>query len=744
MTAPRTASRFGHLSVALAGVCLTIAEMDFLPELQVFLLVYLVLLYRSHRTARRFTLPAWAANVLGVVILVVTTAWVLIRFRSPDTIEWLRDVPLPVAIMPYLGPLLMALLLVRVYRPHAAGDFWVVQGLGLLQVGLGCVLASGTLFGIFLLLYFVTALCALAAHEGQVQLARSAATTAPNPPRRWRWFCLRWALAVAVLAVPLFVLTPRIDGPEEWDPFSRFFPRKQQQVSHTGFAEEIDLTRGRDLVNDNSVAFTVSVSGGDGSSRKLPPTQRWRGVVLDRYEEGVWRSELNWPPGKQGVRTEDRPIPTNPELVRVEFRVPGKGGGLFLAEPVRLTTRPGTVPVWVRETLSISQRNIPLFFETEGTIVSSSFQSRTDFRYTQVMRPSEDDRYGAVRLREPYLGKLLRVRVAGLEAWTRELLLRLTAGATDRKAQLRELLTARTLPGEALPPAYWEDVARLLCAHLAQSGEYTYSYLGQPVPPKTDPVFDFLTERKQGACERFASALALMLRAVGVPARVMKGFRGADETGDGAYQVLQSQAHAWVEVLVPASPAREGGLDFDWLALDPTPSSDDPAPEPSTLARWWQFQQTGQALWQDLILGYSARQQAELWEMLLSPARWLARWPWLVGGLVVLTGVGWYWLRRRRRERVVREGSKGVYERLCDVLARHLGMTPLGGETPRELAARAETALAGRAVAAVPGQVVALFYRTRYGGLVATEEEVAEGLARIAALEAALWTGKGK
>ena len=87
-------------------------------------------------------------------------------------------------------------------------------------------------------------------------------------------------------------------------------------------------------------------------------------------------------------------------------------------------------------------------------------------------------------------------------------------------------------------------------------------------------MVDFLRHTRHGACERFASALAMLLRTHGVPARVVKGYRGAEYEGDGNYLVRQSHAHAWVEALVPARG--EGPLTFEWLSLDPTPDGEGP------------------------------------------------------------------------------------------------------------------------------------------------------------------------
>ncbi len=83
------------------------------------------------------------------------------------------------------------------------------------------------------------------------------------------------------------------------------------------------------------------------------------------------------------------------------------------------------------------------------------------------------------------------------------------------------------------------------------------------VPPGTsgDPLVDFLNN-KQGYCEQYASAMAIMLRAVGVPARVAIGFTQGTKESDGSYLISSNDAHAWVEVLFDKS---------GWVQFDPTP-----------------------------------------------------------------------------------------------------------------------------------------------------------------------------
>ncbi len=86
-----------------------------------------------------------------------------------------------------------------------------------------------------------------------------------------------------------------------------------------------------------------------------------------------------------------------------------------------------------------------------------------------------------------------------------------------------------------------------------------------------DPIANFLFERKQGHCEYFASSMAVMLRTLGIPSRVVNGFR-SDEFNDltGNYVVRAKDAHAWVEAYFPG---------YGWQTFDPTPAGASGTPQ---------------------------------------------------------------------------------------------------------------------------------------------------------------------
>lgn len=223
------------------------------------------------------------------------------------------------------------------------------------------------------------------------------------------------------------------------------------------------------------------------------------------------------------------------------------------------------------------------------------------------------------------------------------------------------------------------DQVRALERHLQE--EFTYS-LDLNLDPGR-PIEDFLLRRRAGHCEYFASALVLLLRSQGIPARIVSGFLGADGNPLEAFHVVRNaNAHAWVEAWV------EGR----WRILDPTPAAARPAPDSSGGAGLWQrLLDTYDWLiyrWDRYVLTYDSEEQTsfvaaigawfrELWRALAAedgsvavasgelepaldpsvsppqPASDESRpAPWIGLLLAVLVGVSltvWFWRRRTRR-----------------------------------------------------------------------------------------------
>lgn len=144
------------------------------------------------------------------------------------------------------------------------------------------------------------------------------------------------------------------------------------------------------------------------------------------------------------------------------------------------------------------------------------------------------------------------------------------------------------------------EKARLLEKHLRHDYGYTLELLSAPV---SDPLAHFLFVRKKGHCEYFASAMAVMLRTLGIPSRVVTGFQsGTLNPITGSQVVRASDAHSWVEAWIPRS---------GWTTFDPTPA-DPHASSNGFASRISMFFDAADQFWEDWVLSYDLQRQVLL------------------------------------------------------------------------------------------------------------------------------------
>ena len=165
-----------------------------------------------------------------------------------------------------------------------------------------------------------------------------------------------------------------------------------------------------------------------------------------------------------------------------------------------------------------------------------------------------------------------------------------------------------------------------------------YGYTLQlPRATPQDPIANFLFERKQGHCEYFASSMAVMLRALGIPSRVVNGFR-SDEFNDltGNYVVRAKDAHAWVEAYYPG---------YGWRTFDPTPAGS--AGIPQGWGRVALYLDAMASFWRDWIVSYDTSHQYVLGQTALNGTRslWEVTRNWTRSHYDAMLG----WARRSQR-----------------------------------------------------------------------------------------------
>src|SRR5207302_2040651 len=117
-----------------------------------------------------------------------------------------------------------------------------------------------------------------------------------------------------------------------------------------------------------------------------------------------------------------------------------------------------------------------------------------------------------------------------------------------------------------------------------------------------DPIADFLFVRRAGHCELFSSAMVLMLRSLGIPARNVTGYFGGRRTDAGYYAVRAGDAHSWVEVYFP---------DAGYVRFDPTPASERGGRQEGFQARMVLLWDSLQQRWRAFVVDYDLVSQAQ-------------------------------------------------------------------------------------------------------------------------------------
>lgn len=140
--------------------------------------------------------------------------------------------------------------------------------------------------------------------------------------------------------------------------------------------------------------------------------------------------------------------------------------------------------------------------------------------------------------------------------------------------------------------------AKAIEKYLRENLGYTLNLPGA----EADPLANFLFDRKKGHCEYFASSMAIMLRTLNIPSRVVNGFRGGEYNDlNHTYVIRGRDAHSWVEAFFPA---------YGWVTFDPTPSI--PAEGNDTWSRLAMYMDAVHEMWREWVINYDFGRQAQL------------------------------------------------------------------------------------------------------------------------------------
>jgi protein-glutamine gamma-glutamyltransferase len=463
------------------------------------------------------------------------------------------------------------------------------------------------------------------------------------------------ALLGAPIMIVLFMLFPRM---------APLWAVPQESLAKTGLSGTLRMGGVAELAINDDIALRARFDG------PTPPNNRlyWRGPVLSRFDGREWFRGDSLPRGlSRSPRLDVRGKPLAYEM---------------LLEPSKLPMLP----------LLEATAEAP----TLGTVRA---QQRSDLQWVTERPVYERLRLSARAWLDHSHGPL-----------ENDIALRddtdLPPGFNPRTLAWAVELQRRPELANATP----EQLAQAVLAHITQGFTYTLApgeYGGEDGRHAID---EFWLDRRQGFCEHFSAAFVVIMRAQGVPARIVTGYQGADrELQDGWVVVRNSHAHAWAEIWI------EGR---GWVRVDPTSAvapervvqSRSLRPRPgfvagaieglspelmATLRRNWERINNN---WNQWVLRYSKNEQLDLLQRLGWRQPEAIDLAYLLIGLISvgsLAGAAWAWWDRHHRD---------PWQRLSQRVARRLDGLDVDAadhEGPRRWAERVRKRLgaAGEAVA---------------------------------------------
>jgi transglutaminase-like putative cysteine protease len=453
--------------------------------------------------------------------------------------------------------------------------------------------------------------------------------------------------ATCLLSVPillfttaLFVLFPRIG----LSLLLLSHPRAGRMI---GFSEHVDLGDVGVLRDDPTVALRFEV-------RDLPdppPTRltlRLRGTAFDAYDGHAWARTQHdaLHPDRDGGDTLSifrGPNPVRDRVVSFDLEA---------IDPPVVFLPPRAVAIRVR-----APNQILL-----GEQLMLQRGAEDELRYA-----GSDGR--GLRY-DVYLANDREALVQVLPSFERGRYISVPQGLPDRVADLaRKWTDGLTTP---------EAKATAIETHLRH--DYIYD-LHSPSSGTPQPVDHFLFESRRGHCEFFSTAMALMLREVGVPSRNVTGFVGGTWNRFGRYYaVREGDAHSWVEAYID-DPVRPG-----WHTFDPTPPGGAQPLEPPGGVYYYMrdFVEALSQRWDTYVVGYDLRKQVRMFEEFSrryermrsrtgidrGPLQKLTRGPAIAGlALVALAAAYLLWKQRRRSAQAERRDPLQGHDPRLDAAA---------------------------------------------------------------------------
>ena len=697
------------------------------------------LLVKGYRWWRGFPteLSTRAANwlVVGYFAFFPVDLWWLSRLLASDA----QNPALYSALLAAVHLMLFAMI-VRLYSARTTRDHLFLALLSFGSMLAAAILTVDTMFLLFFLLFLALAISTFISLEMQRSADASASTPiGTGTPAAGR---LNKALGITsgaiaagalLLGTTIFFLIPRFTAG-----YMSGFNLQPSLIS--GFSDDVELGQIGEIKRSSSVVMRIEVQGNPKAAQGM----HWRGIALTTFDGRRWYDHEHQPFAVSGgpdgwlsLNRDGNQIPPGQPryTTRLQYTVllePMASDALFVAgEPQRIrgqfVTDANAGGAALRRTYLV---------EDQTGSLSNPFHNFTNVQYE------------AISAVPAVPANLLQSAGTDYPDELSALYLQLP------KLDPRIPALARQIVGRATTPY---DQAHAIENYLRSHYAYTLD-LATSTP--ADPLAWFLFQRRAGHCEYFATAMTVMLRSLGIPARYINGFLpGEYNSVGGDYIIRASDAHSWVEVFFPG---------YGWLTFDPTPTSEEKAgglfAQLGFYLDWFELQ------WGEWIINYDFFHQYTLAQTLQRASRdWTLRWRtrfedarnagaervhdwqthlaaaplWFPFTLAALVLAGLCARSRTLRERIlvawklrardaaVPPHTAALFYRRMLLLLERRGWRKSPAQTPLEFAASVSDVAAAAPVA----QLTALYQVSRFGGRGADARTFA---ALLSSLEAAL------
>jgi protein-glutamine gamma-glutamyltransferase len=582
--------------------------------------------------------------------------------------------------------LVLFVMVVRLFSLQRERDHFVLSILSFLMVLAAAVLTVDATFLLAFAGFVLIAVVTFVLMEMRYS-SGAAAAHAKEVEERHEYRSL--ALSLAALA-PLLMFLILVAGSFIFFMLPRVAPRYLMAYSlsndiSTGFTDRVQLGRIGEIQQSGAVVMHIQIDGDAGGTYDL----KWRGVALSLFDGRDWSTLREYLPPRRLPDGAISLLPATAKHRGIGDEPAVRGGTVIhyqvMMEPI------GSNVFFLAPKATRLQGNYGRVMTDAAGAVYDLDPERPVGRYeasSNIARPTADQLRSASET-YPASIELADLQLPKVDARLPRLAKQITAAANNNY-----------------------DKAMAIERYLMTHYGYTLE-LPRLSPP--DPLANFLFERKRGHCEYFASSMAIMLRTLRIPARVVNGFRtGEFNDLTSNYLVRASNAHSWVEAYFP---------DYDWVSFDPTPPA--ALPVQGGWRRMMLYLDAMASFWREWVIAYDASHQKilgqqaargsralmesmRLWgqahfaallrnarqmqsRMARSPRRWLAGALLLTVLLLLLANGRQIWkLFQAMRLRAHPERAPGLaaaiwYEHMTRALERR-GWRKLPAQTPAEFA----------------------------------------------------------